>query len=338
VRLAALAVLIAALAASPAQATLVFNKGADTSKATVWVAGDDGTGAKRIARGGLNPHISPDGRQVIFETVYGAVGTRPQLVMVAAAGGARKVLVDPAWRSDTQAWSPDSRYVAAVTGPEIGTQRLVLIDVTTGATRTIARGAFYGVSFSPSGGALVYSRGRRDDYPPRSSLYVAAVGGGAPTRITTGHPDIYPLWGPQSIVFTRQRKPTRKYDSWKQDLFLIAPGDGAPRQLTHQHPSFLLAGLTPVSWSADGTRLLGQFGGQDTVFAQTVDPMTGRAKTVGREAESIVGAALSHDGSTILAMRGAFEDTSQTQVITVPYGGGRPRVIVRHGWSPDWNR
>lgn len=335
----ALAIGIAvALVAPPAQATLVFNKGSDTSRATVWAANDDGSGPKQIARGGLNPRISPDGANVIFETVYGAAGSHPQLVMVPAAGGSRRVLLEPAWRSDTRAWSPDSRYVAAVTGPEIGTQRLVLIDVASGSVRTVARGVFYGAGFSPTSGALVYSRARREDYPARASLYVAAVAGGRPARITSGHPDVYPLWGPQSIVFTRQRQPTRKYDSWKQDLFLIAPGDGAPRQLTHQHPSFLLAGLTPVSWSVDGTRLLGQFGGQDTVFAQTVDPMTGRTRTVGREADSIIGAALSRDGSTILATLGAFEDTSQTQVITVSYTGGKPQVIVRHGWSPDWNR
>lgn len=337
-RAAALAILIVAIAAPSAHATLVFNKGADTSKATVWAANDDGTAAKRIARGGLNPRIAPDGAHVIFQTVFGAPGSRPQLVMVPAGGGPRKVLLDPAWRSDTQAWSPDSRWVAAVTGPEIGTQRLVLIDVTTGSARTVARGAFYGVSFSPTSGAIVYSRARREDYPPRSSLFVAAVDGGAPTQITKGHPDIYPLWGPQSIVFTRQRKPTRKFDAFKQDLFLVAPNDGAPRPLTHQHPSFLLSGLTPVSWSADGSRLLGQFGGQDTVFAQTIDPSTGKVQTVWREQESIIGAALSRDGSTILAMRGAFEPTSQTEVVTVPYSGGRPHVLVRHAWSPDWNR
>jgi Tol biopolymer transport system component len=327
------------LAIAPAaQATLVFNKGADTSRATIWAANDDGSGAKRIARGGLNPRISPDGTKVVFQTVYGPPGSRPQLVMVPAAGGARKVLLDPAWRADTQAWSPDSRWIAGVTGKEIGTQRLVLIDVTSGSIRTVARGQFYGVSFSPTSGAIVYSRARRDDYPPRSSLWLAPVDGGAPTQITKGHPDIYPLWGPQSIVFTRQRKPQRKFDAYKQDLFLIAPGDGAPRQLTHQRPGFLLSGLTAVSWSADGARLLGQFGGQDTVFAQTVDPVTGRARTVGRELQSIVGAALSRDGSAILATDGAFEDTTQTKVVEVPYAGGKPRVLARHGWSPDWNR
>jgi Tol biopolymer transport system component len=333
-----LAVAMTLAAVPAADATLVFNKGADTSLATVWSANDDGSGAKRIARGGLNPRISPDGANVVFQTLYGAPGTRPQLVIVPAGGGARRVLLDPAWRGETQAWSPDSRHLAAVTGPEVGTQRLVLIDVADGSARTIARGQFYGVSFSPTGGALVYSRARRDDYPPRASLWVAAISGGPPAQITRGSPDIYPLWGPQSIVFTRQRKPPRKYDSWKQDLFTVAPGDAQPRRLTHQHPAFLLAGLTPVSWSADGTRLLGQFGGQDTVFAQVVDPATGRARTVGREEEALIGAAVSRDGSTILATRGAFEDTTQTEIVTIPYVGGKQRVLVRHAYSPDWNR
>jgi Tol biopolymer transport system component len=321
-----------------AHATLVFNKGADTSRATVWAANDDGSAAKRIARNGLNPRISPDGTRVVFQTIYGQPGTRPQLVMVPAAGGSRKVLLDPAWRADTQAWSPDSRYVAAVTGPEVGTQRLVVIDVTDGSVRTVARGQFYGASFSPSSGALVYARARRDAYPARSSLWVAAVAGGAPARITSGSPDIYPLWGPKAIVFTRQSKPPRRYDSWKQNLFTIAPGDAEARQLTHLKPAFLLAGLTAVGWSADGTRLLGQFGGQDTVFAQTVNPATGRARTVGNELDSLIGAALSRDGSTILATSGAFEDTTQTEIVTVPYGGGKQRILVRRAFSPDWNR
>jgi hypothetical protein len=321
-----------------ASATLVYNKGVDTSRATVWVAGDDGKGAKRIASGGLNPRIAPDGSLVVFQTTTSSVSEAPQIAAVPAIGGKRRVLLRNAWRGDTQAWSPDSKYYAAVTGPEIGTQRLVVIEVATRSVRTVARGQFYGVSFSPTSGAVVYSRARRDDYPPRSSLYVAALGGGTPMRITSGAPDIYPLWGPSGIVFTRQRKPMREYDSWKQDLYMVTPDDGAPRRLTHQRPGFLLAGLTPVDWSADGTRLLGQFGGQDTVFAQTIDAATGRVRTVGREAESLIGTALSSDGTTILATRGAFEPTSETEVITVPYIGGKQRVLARHAWSPDWNR
>ena len=66
--------------------------------------------------------------------------------------------------------------------------------------------------------------------------------------------------------------------------------------------------------------------------------MTSGHPDVGREEQSIIGAALSRDGSTILATRGAFEDTSQTEVVTVPYGGDTAHVLFRHAFSPDWNR
>ena len=323
--------------AASAHATLVFNKGSDLTRATIWLAADDGSGARKVATG-VAPRIAPDGQTIAYQTVYGPPGTRPQLRLVPAAGGKSVVALDPMWSPDTFAWSPDSKYVAAVTGREISTKRLMLIDVATLKARTIATGFFYGVSFSPTGGALVYSRSTRDDYPPRATLWVAPVDGGKPVRITRGHPDVYPLWGPNAVVFARQRKPVRKYDAWKQDLYLVSPADGAPRRLTHQNPSFLLSGLSPVSWSLDGSRLLAQFGGQDTTFAQTVDAATGKVRTVGSQAQSIIGTALSKDGSTVLATRGAFEPPSQTEVVTVPYGGGKMQVLARHAFNPDWNR
>ena len=316
----------------------MFNKGVDTSKTTIWSAADDGSGARRIATGGLTPRISPDGLTVAFQTIYGPPGSRPQLVVVPAAGGARRVLLDPQWASDTFAWSPDSRTIAAVTGHEIGTKRLVLIDVASGAKRTVATGQFYGVSFSPTGGAIVYARAARDDYPPRSSLWVAALGGGKPMRVTRSHPDIYPLWGPDSVVFARMRKPTRRFDAYKQDLYVLSPSGGAPTRLTHQNPSFLLSGLSPVSWSADGTRLLAQFGGQDTAFAQTVNPQTGRVHSVGSQGENIIGSVLSKDGELILATRGDLEGGNNADVVTVPYAGGRIHVLARKAFNPDWNK
>jgi Tol biopolymer transport system component len=339
-RLSALPVVIALLLVVPAaQATLVFNKlSAHGSHWSVWSASDDGSNAKKIAADGLSPRISPDGLTVAYQSVYGQLGTRPQLLTVPTAGGKRSILLDPQWDPDTMAWSPDSKTIAAVTGHEVGTKRLVLIDVATGNSRTVASGEFYGVGFSPTGGAIVYARAAKDGFPPRSSLWVAPVDGGNPVKITSGHPDVSPAWGPQAIVFARQRKPPRRYDAWKQDLYLLAPG-GMPKRLTFQKPSFLLYGLSPVSLSADGTRLLAQFGGQDTAFAQTVDPVTGKVRTVGLQSDGIVGSALSHDGTTILATQGEFEDPSnRTNVVTVPYDGGRPHVLVRHALSPDWNR
>ena len=157
-------------------------------------------------------------------------------------------------------------------------------------------------------------------------------------RITRSHPDVYPLWGPSSVVFARMRKPSRRYDAYKQDLYVISPGGGAPGRLTHQNPSFLLSGLSPVSWSADGTRLLAQFGGQDTAFAQTVNPQTGRVRTVGSQRDNIVGSALSRDGQLILATRGDLEGGTDADVVTIPYAGGRIHVLARKAFNADWNR
>jgi Tol biopolymer transport system component len=335
--IACLAALVCALIAPSAWATVVFNKGGGTGQPSIWSAADDGSGQKRLAAGGLGPRISPDGRTVAYQSVAGA-GGRPQLVTMPAAGGRRSVLLDPQWGADTQAWSPDSRTIAAVTGREVGTKRLVLVDVASGVVRTVATGQFYGVSFSPSGGALVYARAATESYPPRSALWLAPTGAGTPVRITSGHSDVYPVWGPRAVVFARERKPTRRFDAVKQDLYLMAPGDTAPKRLTFQKPPFLMTGLTPVSWSADGSRLLGQFGGQDTAFAQTIDPLTGSVRTVGRQADPIVGSALSRDGSTILGTKGGVEGGDPGNVVTVPYGGGKPTVLVKHAFSPDWNR
>ena len=111
------------------------------------------------------------------------------------------------------------------------------------------------------------------------------------------------------------------------------------RRLTHTHVDPLLFGLTPTDWSADGTRLLAEFGGQDTSYAVTVNPQTGAQRPVAKAAErSLVGAALSADGSTILGSTGGFEPGPRHDVVSVPYAGGHTTVLARNAFEPDWNR
>ncbi len=319
-------------AAAPASATIVFEK--SPFRPTVWAAADDGSARVKLASGEL-PKISPDGTTVAYETTYSG-STRPTLRVIPAAGGTSRLLLKPVWFSF--AFSPDSKTIAAVTGKEVGQKRLVLIDVASGTVRTIAHGQFSGFSFSPDSARLVYARAPKDAYPPHSDLLTVAVSGGASTPLTTNHRSVDPVWGAPGIAFVKLRKPTRKGDAYKQDIYLSDGATGVIRRITTTKVPFLLSGLDPVSWSADGTRLLAEFGGQDTSYAETVDPATGKVRRVGRASDGIVGYDLSADGSTILATTGGYDPGDPHDVVTIPYTGGTPTVLVRTAFSPDWTR
>lgn len=332
---AALAAVIATAslgAAAPASATIVFEK--SPFRPTVWAAADDGSARIKLADGEL-PKVSPDGTTVAYETPYRG-STRPTLRVIPAAGGTSRRLLKPVWFSF--AFSPDSRTIAAVTGKEVGQKRLVLIDVASGRVRTIAHGQFSGFSFSPDSARLVYARAPKDAYPPRSDLLTVAVAGGASTQLTTNHRSVDPVWGAPGIAFVTLRKPTRRGDAYKQDIYLSDGATGIARRITTTKVPFLLSGLDPVSWSADGSRLLAEFGGQDTSYAETVDPATGKVRRVGRSSDGIVGYDLSADGSTILATTGGYDPGDAHDVVTIPYTGGVPTVLVKSAFSPDWTR
>ena len=327
-----LAIAAALIAAAPAHASIVYARGG--AHRSVWIADDDGRGARKLVSEGDAPHISPDGQAVLY--TKGEAGSRPQLREVPAAGGTSKLLLAPV-RFGAFAWSPDGRYVAAQTGPLNGAQKLVLIDRSTGTTRRLAGGAFYGASFSPDSTQLVYSRARRDALFPVANLAVAPTAGGPARAITSDGRDQYPLWGPSRIVFDRYRHPARHGDGPKLDLWLVAPNGSGRRRLTHDKVPFLLTGLIATAWSADGTRLLTQFGGQDTTYPVTVDPATGAEHVLGSRSQGFFASALSHDGSTVLGAIGGSIFGTRARVVTVPYAGGRATTLA-HGDNADWNR
>jgi Tol biopolymer transport system component len=330
-----------AVALLPAQAgaALVYSKNPNHS--SVWVANDDGSGARRLAAGS-SPKISPDGLTVVYSVVGNARTYRPDLVVVPADGSAPPRTLGKGWRDTFSfAWSPDSKTIATIVGPELGAKRLALIDVATGAQRTVARGAFAGVSFSPAGDQIVYGRDAKPDrYPPRSDVYRAAVAGGAPVRLTRDHRSLSPLWGPTGkVVFVRLVDAKRRRYAPKNELYLMGADGSGLRRLTKTRVGQLLQGLTPTAWSADGTRLLAEFGGQDTSYAETVNPATGAHRPVVRPAEDgFVGADLSADGTTILGATGGYEPSTKHDVVAIPYGGGTPTVLARNALEPDWNR
>lgn len=354
--------LLAVLAAAPsARATLVFDRFSHGLNQSVWAAADDGSGAHLVARG-WDPRISPDGLTVAYLHVQSAPSYRPDLMVVPVSGGSTRRLMAGFRDVSTFAWSPDSSTIAAVRGPELGPKRLVLVDVASGAQDVVARGFFSGVSFSPDGSQIVYGRAARERFPLHSDIYRLDLAGGpslqaiAPVRITHDHRSLDPLWGPErslppgmksarpnhrgNIVFVKLLGAKQRRYGPKNELYLMWPNGENVWRLTHTRVDPLLFGLTPTDWSADGIRLLAEFGGQDTSYAVTVNPSTGTQRTVGghRASNWLIGAALSADGTAILCSTGGFEPDWHDNVVSVPYAGGPPTILARNAFEPDWSR
>jgi dipeptidyl aminopeptidase/acylaminoacyl peptidase len=341
------ALVLAALVALPAaaQATLAFVR--NPAHPTVFVAGDDGSGAKKLLAG-ENPHVSPDGTIVALLKPGTSLKGKPEMVLAPADGNAPPTVLAKGWRlPEVFAWSPDGTMVVAVLGPELGKQRLVLISTETGARRTLAHGFFNGVSFSPSGGELVYAMAGTEKFPPRSDLYrtevlppgAVSVKAVVPQLLTKDHNASYPLWGPQKIVFVKTLDAKKRKYGPKNDLYLMNPNGKGVKRLTHTKVDPLLQGLFPAAWSASGNQLLAEFEGEDTSYAVKVNPKNGAEKPVGQAGEQgFVGTALSSDGTFVLGYTGGFDPGLKHDVMSVPYAGGKGKVIAKNAFEPDWSR
>jgi Tol biopolymer transport system component len=338
--------LLIVLVAAPAmaRATLVFSR--SPFNPSVWSAANDGSGARRLAAGS-NPWISPNGQIVAFLDQGKGRSSKPELMLVPADGSAPVSGLATGWRETSVFdWSPDSTSIVAVLGPELGLKRLVLIDTVTGAQQTIAHGFFSGVGFAPEGGQLVYSRAASENFPPRSDVYRYDIPVGQPlraaqpVRLTSDQRSLDPLWGPNGkIVFVKQLGAKQRKYGPKNELYLMNPAGKQVQRLTHTNVGPLLQGLYPTQWSANSKRLLSQFNGQDTTYAVTVNPQTGAQRPLIEATEQgFAGAALSADGKLVLGATGGFEPGPGHNVAAVPYGGGKPKVLAKNAFEPDWSR
>lgn len=327
-----LTVLALALAApgavqAAAPAKLAYVTGLAGTHPQVHVADADGSGALALGAG-VDALISPDGRSVAIVTPYDRRGT--SLVVRPAGGGAARTLVSASDSIGPMTWSPDGALLAVV----VNTTRLVAIDVASGARHTLARGQIQGASFSPDSARIAYARSRSARLLAPVNVFVAQADGSGAHAITHDGRSLYPLWGPSQIAFTHER--LRRADAPVYQLRVMRPDGSRVRRLTHLRIPRLLSGLTATDWSADGSRLLAEYGGQDTSEAWTVDVASGRAHDLTRRFDGVIGAALSADGRTVLVQRGYFDDPAHQSVATIPFGGGRPTVLVRHGSAPSW--
>ncbi len=147
-----------------------------------------------------------------------------------------------------------------------------------------------------------------------------------------------PVWGPREIVFDRFRR--RKGDAPAFNLWALDPAqDNALRRLTQLRIPTLVSGLVPLEFSADARRLLTVFTGQDTEVGFTVAATSGKSRALSRDFETgTVGFDITADGRRILAHTGGPDPGAAHDVVSVPYGGGEPKLLVEGAAYPDWTR
>ena len=330
---AAVAAAATGLAAAPAQATLSYVTGLLRGKPVVWSARDDGSGRVKVATGGYNPKVAPDGRRIAY-----LIGARTATLKVKpAAGGSAITVAKNVWYYENVEWAPDSVRIGVITGPENGPYQLKVCDVDARRCRTVAKGYFSGLSFAPSGEGIAFARAFSNSYPSRANLYTARLDGGTPHKLTSDGKAGFPVWGPDAIAFDRGQTAPRRGDYDKLDIYTITPDGGTIKRLTTTRPPFLLAGLQPLAWSDDGKRLAAQYTGQDTAEAWRVNATTGKAADATGGFDGIVGWGLSHDGSTLLATTGYFDDP-KGNVVAVAWSGGAQTVLAKDATQPSWNR
>jgi hypothetical protein len=312
------------LVAAPAEARLVYVTDPAARDARVWVARDDGTQPRRVGPG-HSPKISPDGRWVAW------VDDDQLMMRLADRTRKARVVVRSSSIGELQ-FSPDSKLLGFVVG-----HRLFVYDIRERDEVKAASGSIRGFSFSPDSAAVVFgTAGRSEAADAPSDLYSFSLEDELRIRITRDRKSLNPLWGPVGIVHDRMR--TRGGDAPSYNVFSIQPDGGSLQRITTLRIPSLMSGLVPLEQSADGRRLLANFVGQDTLVAFRVNVVNGKAKALDNDFENgLVGFDLTADGRTVLGHTGGPDPTARHNVVTVPYGGGSPKVLVRRAGFPDWS-
>lgn len=325
--------LLPAFVAAPAQAKLVYVKNPASVAPVVYVAKDDGSDPRRLGTGRA-PTISPDGKWVAFVTIPTAVAQLDTVVLQKLSGGGSQRFVMRSKVIDSLRFSPDSKLVGAIAA----SKRVRVYDIAKDSTKVAAEGDIRGYGFSPDATEVVYGEAESDKFGAPSDLFIRdAHGKGKARRLTKTGRAANPVWGPKSIVFDRFRR--RKGDAPAYNISQIAAdGKSDAETLTKLKVPALTSGLVPLEVSENGRRLLSVFTGQDSEVGFTVQMRTGQTHALSTDFETgLVGFDLSADGRKILAHTGGPDPGNAHDVVVVPYGGGKPKVIVEDAAYPDWN-
>jgi hypothetical protein len=288
----------------------------------VWLAAANGSGRKRLFRA-ARPVLAPGGRMVAVTRfgspsglgIFTVCGTPIHRYFSARDGISGLV------------WSSDASLLAAVVDPHPNgnnafDQRLVVVDVATGKTITVAKGflnGFGGPSFSPTAPYQIAY-----DFSPHTSahfnVWSAAIGQPG-TQLTHGGDNEYPLWGPQGILYSHVP------NSGLMTLDLIADGKST---------TLMKLNGWPVAISGNGQHLLAEGAACGAIWPLTVDLAARKVRRKLANGFAPFGITAS-GGSVLIAGSPPHRDCGgrRSRIETVGFARGKPTLIA-YGVDPSW--
>ncbi|MGI9187366.1 MAG: hypothetical protein ACR2J9_07620 [Gaiellales bacterium] len=263
--IAALGALLALPALAGASIVYQTSAGSGANRA-IFMADDDGANATKLPVTGQFAVISPNGATVAYTKVVNNSTGASQLHFLTVASGAD---LNTGISCGGAVWAPNSSMVACTTSQTTGTIKgLGLSTVTTTGTASVIVPSVgtqvNGYSFSPDSSMIVWGQTPFGAYDVSSSLRTLPVnGGGAVTKLGKG---AQPIWGPSKIAFTRATHTIVGGTAFlRRQIWTLDPAVGASsaKVLTAYQAKGFVEGPTPLRWTSDGTKIVGQLIGQD---------------------------------------------------------------------------